>query len=77
METSSHSAMQPKFSEGADESQLMTETETLLEGEWKLDEEQMGVEKTYYFKTYTKALVTWFPRPSYLLLRLYRTFFKP
>lgn len=56
-ETSGNPAMQPKFSAGADESQLSAETKSLLEDEWALDEEKMGVKKTYYFKTYTKALV--------------------
>jgi 4a-hydroxytetrahydrobiopterin dehydratase len=49
--------MEPKFSPGADESKLMDETNALIDAKWTLDKEQMGVEKTYYFKTYTKALV--------------------
>jgi 4a-hydroxytetrahydrobiopterin dehydratase len=49
--------MEPKFSDGADQSELKAETEALLEGGWTLDEAQMGVSKTYYFKTYSKCLV--------------------
>jgi hypothetical protein len=44
----SNSVMGPKFSEGADKSQLMRESNALLEGGWTLDEEQIGVKKTYY-----------------------------
>jgi len=49
--------MQPKITEGQDESKLMAEAKALLDSGWALDEEEMGVKKTYYFKTYTKALV--------------------
>jgi hypothetical protein len=50
----------PKLSSGADESLVMQETKALIgeEGGWKLDADLMGVEKTYYFKTYTKAVVS-------------------
>lgn len=48
---------QPRFASGTNEVQLMAEVKTLLEGGWKLDEEQRGVEKTFHFNTYTKALV--------------------
>jgi hypothetical protein len=54
---SSNSVMGPKFSEGADKSQLMRESNALLEGGWTLDEEQIGVKKTYFFETYSKCLV--------------------
>ena len=49
--------MQPNFSRGADESLMLAETNSLLEGGWNLDEEHTGIHKTYYFKTYTKCLV--------------------
>jgi len=49
--------MQPKVSEGQDKSKVFTETNALLEGGWILDDEEMGVKRTFYFKTYTKALV--------------------
>jgi len=29
----------------------------LLEDGWKLDDEEMGIKRTFYFKTFTKALV--------------------
>jgi hypothetical protein len=57
MSMSSQSQSQLKFSEGSDGSKFLEETNTLLETGWRLDEDQMGVQKTYYFKTYTKALV--------------------
>ena len=51
------SIMQPKISEGQDESRLIAEAKALRENGWRLDDEAMGVKKTYHFKTYTKALV--------------------
>ena len=45
------------LSKGQDESKVIAEAKTLFESGWNLDEEEMGVKKTYYFKTYTKALV--------------------
>ncbi|KAF2258666.1 hypothetical protein CC78DRAFT_525900 [Lojkania enalia] len=47
--------MQPKISEGQDESKIKAELEVLFQNGWKLKEEQI-LEKTYYFKTYTKVL---------------------
>lgn len=52
------STMEPKISEGQDESKLITEMRALAENGWILDDQDMGIKKTYYFKTYTKALVT-------------------
>ena len=49
--------MQPKISEGQDENKLIAEAKALVENGWTLDDEEMGVKKTYHFKTYTKALV--------------------
>ena len=49
--------MQPKISEGQDESRVIAEAKALHENGWRLDDEEMGVKKTYHFKTYTKALV--------------------
>jgi hypothetical protein len=57
-----------------DESQLMAESNALLEGGWTLGE-QMGVGKTYFFKTYTKCLVRRSLDFSWLDLRLYRISF--
>ena len=49
--------MLPKLSEGQEESRVMAEAKALLENGWILDDEEVGVKKTYHFKTYTKALV--------------------
>lgn len=49
--------MQPKFSEGQDESELTEALDALVQNGWKLDEEESGVRKTYYLKTYTKVMV--------------------
>ena len=54
---SSASTMAPKISEGQDKSKLITEAKALTENGWALDDREMGVRKTYHFKTYTKALV--------------------
>lgn len=47
-----------KFSEGEDGSWMTAETATLLESKWALDETQQGLEKTFNFPTYAKALVS-------------------
>lgn len=47
----------PKFSEGEDEGRMMAETAALLESKWALDETRQGLEKTFNFPTYAKALV--------------------
>lgn len=49
--------MQLHVSSGADESQLQKETMALLDRKWTLDEDCMGVKKTFIFPTYAKALV--------------------
>ena len=49
--------MNPKFSPGVDEKRLSGEVDALLKDGWTLDEEQIGLEKTFYFKTYTKCMV--------------------
>ncbi|KAL8817826.1 MAG: hypothetical protein Q9223_003418 [Gallowayella weberi] len=48
--------MQPKMAEGQNEKELTEELSTLLERGWQLDEELVGVRKTYHLKTYTKVL---------------------
>jgi hypothetical protein len=63
------SAMEPKFSPGEDGSKLTRETKALLEARWELTDTQMGLEKTFYFKTWTKVLVG----DSSSLLLLYLT----
>ena len=47
----------PIFAENANPEQLSAPLQSLLEKQWTLDDEGMGVAKTYYFKTYTKCLV--------------------
>jgi pterin-4a-carbinolamine dehydratase len=45
------------FSKGEDEETLRAEVGALQENGWTLNQEQAQLEKTYYFKTYTKVLV--------------------
>ena len=49
---------QPKFSHGEDEGSLEAQTAALLQSKWTLDETQQGLEKTFSFPTYAKALVS-------------------
>jgi len=49
--------MQPKVSEGQEESTVMRKLNALVKNGWELDEDQIGVQKTYHLKTYTKVLV--------------------
>lgn len=49
--------MDLNFSAGANPDQLNGEVEALLKDAWELDEERMGLKKTYHFKTYTKCQV--------------------
>ena len=51
---------QPSFSQGEDEKHMMAETTALLESKWSLDETRQGLEKTFTFPTYAKALVSHF-----------------
>lgn len=50
--------VQPKFSQGEDENRLMAETDALLKSKWALDDSRQGLEKTFNFPTYAKALVS-------------------
>lgn len=54
--------MQLKFSKGQDESKVTADVNALLESGWELDGKQIGVQKTYHFKTYTKVIVGDLPR---------------
>ncbi len=49
--------MKSKISDGQDEGKVMAEEKALLDNGWKLDDEQMGVKKTYFFRNYTKPAV--------------------
>lgn len=51
------SDLKPRFSPGEDVSQVERGVESLMIKGWGLDEERMGVKKTYYFKSYFKAVV--------------------
>lgn len=57
MQMSSQTATQPAIAKGEDEAKIKSELNALLETEWKLNDEQIQLEKTYYFKAYTKVLV--------------------
>ncbi|KAN0078984.1 Transcriptional coactivator/pterin dehydratase [Elaphomyces granulatus] len=48
--------MSAVFSAGEDEAKMKEELQSLQETGWILDEDYMGIKKTYYFKTYTKVL---------------------
>lgn len=53
----SDSAMQLNIADGEDRDKLTREFSTLFENGWQLDEDNVGVRKTYHLKTYTKVLV--------------------
>lgn len=48
----------PRFAEGEDPQQLGSDTAALQQQGWTLDTEGMGVTKTFYFKSYFKAVVS-------------------
>ncbi|KAM5486469.1 putative 4a-hydroxytetrahydrobiopterin dehydratase [Microsporum audouinii] len=48
-------ATTPVVSQGVSESRLTDELNQLLQAGWTLDETRCGIEKIYYFKTYTKC----------------------
>ena len=49
----------PRFAEGEDPQQLGSDTETLQQQGWALDADGMGVAKTFHFKSYFKAVVSY------------------
>jgi pterin-4a-carbinolamine dehydratase len=49
--------MAAKTPEGETDSLLKADVRALVENGWTLDEEQTQLEKTYFFKTFTKAVV--------------------
>ena len=67
---------QPRFSEGENGGRMMAETAALLESKWALDETQQGLEKTFNFPTYAKALVS-HPQPHRALAEVYGGFHTP
>lgn len=52
--------MQPQYSAGEDEATVQRGVEALTGAGWGLDSERMGVQKTYYFRSYFKAIVSLF-----------------
>lgn len=48
--------MSSKLSEGSDARQIETELSPLLHNGWQVDREKMGVEKTFFFKNYSKCM---------------------
>ena len=46
-----------RFSEGEDTEQVTTGLNSLRQRGWQLDQDGMGVTKTFYFKSYFKAVV--------------------
>lgn len=65
--------MDIRFSSSAENPQLTQEVETLLKNEWELNEEHTGLRREFYFKTYTKCLVSAFLDRK-LLTNINRTF---
>ena len=49
--------MAVQFSSEADREGVEAGLKALTENAWELDNEKIGIRKTYYFKTYTKCLV--------------------
>src|SRR5580692_8977146 len=52
------SAMGPKISVGQDENKVKAELEELVKSGWKLDNDQIQLEKTYYFNSYRNVKVS-------------------
>lgn len=57
MQNTDRALGQTKISEGEDEYQVKADLESLVGNGWELTEEQL-LSKTFFFKTYTKVLVT-------------------
>ncbi|KAL7654095.1 hypothetical protein ACMYSQ_008761 [Aspergillus niger] len=55
----------PQFAEGTNPEQARQGLQSLQEQGWVLDEDGQGVKKTYYFKSYFKAVVCWPPPPLF------------
>lgn len=55
--SSSVSGMGLRYAEGEDEAAVQRGVEALTGQGWELDGERMGVQKTYYFRSYFKAIV--------------------
>ncbi|KAJ9245721.1 hypothetical protein DTO271D3_4105 [Paecilomyces variotii] len=53
---STSATQQPIYAQAEEENKLNPELSKLFESGWELDENKMGLKKTYHFKTYTKVL---------------------
>ncbi|KAE8144180.1 transcriptional coactivator/pterin dehydratase [Aspergillus avenaceus] len=49
-------ASEPQFAEGVDTTQLEKDLNAIQQQGWALDDDGTGVQKTYFFKTYFKAV---------------------
>ncbi|KAF2001608.1 transcriptional coactivator/pterin dehydratase [Amniculicola lignicola CBS 123094] len=56
MSASNDASLQPQIAEGENEVQVRTDLEVLAADGWRFNLEQIQLEKTYNFKTYTKVL---------------------
>lgn len=54
-----------RFSEGEDTAQVTAGLNSLRQRGWQLDQDGMGVTKTFYFKAYFKAVVCSLPFPPF------------
>jgi predicted DNA-binding ArsR family transcriptional regulator len=60
---STSAMISPKIAEGQNDAEVKADLEALIENGWKLNEDQIQLEKTYHFKTYTKVAVRQTNRP--------------
>lgn len=54
------SQLRLRCAEGEDATQLESDVKSLVENGWMVDEEGVGVKKTFYFRGYFKAVVCFF-----------------
>ncbi|CBF69801.1 hypothetical protein AN6276.2 [Aspergillus nidulans FGSC A4] len=47
---------EPQFAEGFDPEQLRPQLNGLQDQGWRLDEDKIGIKKTFYFRSYFKAV---------------------
>jgi hypothetical protein len=67
-------ASEPQFADGIDPERLRPSLNALQSNGWTLDEDKIGIKKTFYFKSYFKAVVCFSIRtqstPSIFLAKL-------
>ncbi|KKK23965.1 hypothetical protein ARAM_003421 [Aspergillus rambellii] len=56
-------ASEPQFATGVDPQQALPLLNALQGQGWSLDEESIGIKKTFYFRSYFKAVVGWLRLP--------------